>query len=248
MQLLSIMKHIGLNDRESAVYLFLLENGPASVRAIAKGTGINRGSVYEAIKSLQKSWGLTSYYHETTRQYFIAEDPEKLDDIAYRQQKTLESAHDQLKHLLPELRSRMTRIEKKPVVRYYEGPLGVRAILQDVLATMTKQKKKDYYVYSALDVRKLLYAKFPDFAKERIKRKIRVKVIAIGEGGALWGLDERKWLTRTGRGPAYIILYGDKVAMISLDDRQTLHGILLEDINIAATNSMIFEQLYQRLH
>lgn len=227
--------------------MFLLQNGPASIRTIAKGTGINRGSVYEAIKSLQKSWGLTSYYHATTRQYFIAEDPEKLDDIADRQQKSLETAHNELKRLLPELRSQASRIEKKPVVRYYEGPLGVRTILQDVLSTMTRKGKREYYVYSSFDVRKLLYAKFPDFAKERIKRKIRVKVIAIGEGGALWGLDERKWLTRTDRGPAYIILYGDKVAMISLDDKQTLHGILLEDPNIAATQIMIFEHIYQYL-
>lgn len=246
MPLTTIFTQIGLDEKESILYRILLEGGPSSVRTLAQTSGINRGTVYTLLKTLI-SKGLVSYYHKNTHQYFVAEDPERLVDIAEARMGQLERAKKQLDQALPELRSHAGTHDAKPVVKYLEGRAGVKAILHDVLTTMARSAHKEYYVYSAADVREHLYTDFPDFAKERIKRKIYVKVIALGSGGDVWGMDERKWLTKIDSKPAYIILYEDSMAMISLDQHKRLHGILLTDKNIVAAQKIIFEQLYSSL-
>ncbi|MFA6908900.1 MAG: helix-turn-helix domain-containing protein [Patescibacteria group bacterium] len=246
MATLSLLRETGISEKEARVYLFLLETGPSSIRTIASSTDINRGSVHDALKSMQKL-GLVSYFHKSTHQYFVAEDPEKIalliDDRAQKLQQTKKNIIE----ALPDLRSRMQSVANQPVVKYYEGPSGIKTILQDVLTTMTGYPKKEYYAYSSADVREYLYTDFPNFAKKRIQKGITVKVIALGSGGSLWGLDERRWLTKTESSPAYIILYANKMAMISIDLEKKLHGVILTDENIVSTQKLIFEQLYRTL-
>ena len=42
---ITILKKIGLSDKEIEVYLALLENGACSVRGLVGFTGLNRGTV-----------------------------------------------------------------------------------------------------------------------------------------------------------------------------------------------------------
>ena len=51
---LSSLKSLDLTDREIAIYLALLELGPASIRDLAAKSDINRGSTYETLKILVK--------------------------------------------------------------------------------------------------------------------------------------------------------------------------------------------------
>ncbi|MFH1235404.1 MAG: helix-turn-helix domain-containing protein [Parcubacteria group bacterium] len=240
------LQQAGLSKKESATYLALLDTGSASVRTLAAHTGINRGTVYEALKQLQQK-GLVSYFHKNTRQLFVAEDPGKLTAIVKNQAENIRQVQEELNELIPQLRSRISPATTKPVVKYYEGSSGIRTILEDVLTTMAAAKEKEYYAYSAADVREHLYKDFPHFAKKRVEKGIRVKVIALGSGGKLWGMDERKWLTKIESAPAYIILYNDKVATISLDADGKLHGILITDHAITQTQKSIFEQLFTTL-
>ena len=75
----SILKKIGLNDKEIRVYLTCLKLGPSSVRKIADNSEVNRGTAYDILRSLI-SLGLVTYYHQDKHQYFIAEDPARLKD------------------------------------------------------------------------------------------------------------------------------------------------------------------------
>ena len=72
-----ILKKLGLSDKEIKIYLKLLECGATSVRGLAELCGLNRGTVYDTLKRLQNA-GLVSYYHQETKQRFVAEEPEKL--------------------------------------------------------------------------------------------------------------------------------------------------------------------------
>ena len=47
-----IFEKLGFSDHEEKVYLCLLKNGSASIRQVAADTGVNRGTVYEALKQL----------------------------------------------------------------------------------------------------------------------------------------------------------------------------------------------------
>jgi sugar-specific transcriptional regulator TrmB len=241
-----LLQKFGFSDKEIRVYLALLKHGPLPVRKIAAATDINRGTTYDILKSL-KEQGLVSYYHQATHQYFVAEDPERLNDLLTEKQRVLENARQELQATIPELRSMREVGGGKPVVKFYEGANGIRTILLDVLDTMEQASIKEYCVYSSADIRKYLYEKFPDFTEHRIKRKIAVKIIALGEGGQELGMDERRWLTQKGGAPTYIIIYHNKTALISVTEDKTPLGIIIEDAGLAQTQKFLFENQWQTL-
>ena len=71
--------------------------------------------------------------------------------------------------------------------------------------------------------------------------------ISIGPGGILRGLDERKWLSREESSPTYTLIYAGKIALISLDESASPHGVVMEDQNTYQTQAMIFRHLWEKL-
>lgn len=242
MDLNSLLNKIGLSDKEAAVFSALMELGPSPVREVARAARINRGTAYDILKSLARQ-GLVSYFDTKTRQHFVAEPPEKLLALVSEKQENLKVLKKQIEESLPELSSAFKKQGGRPVVKMYEGKKGIRTILEDVLKTFEKSKQKVYYVYSSSTVRKNVYEAMPDFSKQRISKKIRVKTIALGSGGKLFGLDERKWmqLPEESLKPVYEIIYSGKVAHISLDNSANPVGVVIEDREIFETQKMIFE-------
>ncbi len=246
MGLETAVQNIGLSDKETAVYLALLRLGASPVRSIATATKINRGTVFACLKTLRER-GLVTYYHQATHQHFVAEPPEKLAEVVDASVRDLKTARQRLVEALPDLRSLIAHPDTPPLVRNYEGTTGMRTILSDVLAVMDDQFEKEYLVYSSADIKKYLYQSFPEFSDERIRRKIRVKVLSIGSGGELRGLDERKWLSQKSSSPTYVILYGDRMALISVTTERQPVGVVIEDAGITQTQRIIFTSLWRLL-
>jgi sugar-specific transcriptional regulator TrmB len=243
MELPHILQQLGLSDKEIKVYLVLLSGGPSSVRKLAKDCDLNRGTTYEALKNLQKR-SLAGMYQKHKKQFFIAEDPEKLLDVVAHREQSISSLKRSLAEALPELRSLYVHGGVKPTVKYYEGTKGVAIILDDVLRTMTETSDKMYRAYSSLALREHLYREYPHFTKERVNRRIQVRVIAIGAGGEDQAFAERRWLSQKKGSPTYSIIYGPKVAFFSLDAAKTPLGVLIEDAAVAETERMIFDTLW----
>jgi sugar-specific transcriptional regulator TrmB len=247
MEIPHILQQLGFSDKEIKVYLTLLSGGPTSVRKLAKDTGINRGSVYEALKSLQKE-SLAGMYQKHKKQYFLAEDPEKLVEVIEHKERSVSGLKRDLAEALPELRSLYAHGGAKPTVKYYEGGKGITIILNDVLHTMSAEEGDGTYrVYSSAALRDYLYREFPNFTKERITRGLHVRVIAIGAGGDDQPLAERRWLSEKDSSPTYSIIYGKKVAFLSLGANDSPLGILVEDANVAATERLIFDRVWESL-
>jgi sugar-specific transcriptional regulator TrmB len=246
MRIIALLKQLGFSEKEIQVYVSLLNLGPSSVRSVASEAKINRGTTYDILKSLIQR-GLVSYYHQDKHQYFLAEDPERLKNVVKEEISELTRSQSDLDKLMPELKSLYNKPEQKPVVKYYEGARSIKNILEDVLDTMSELNERMYYVYSASDVRKHLYKDFPNFAKERIKRKIQCQVIAIGSGGELWGMDERKWISKSEGSPTFIMIYQGKMALISLNKDNKPIGMIITDQGIFRTNKMIFEYIWKTL-
>jgi sugar-specific transcriptional regulator TrmB len=246
MEIPHILQQLGYNDREIKVYLTLLTGGPSSVRKLAKDTGINRGSVYEALKTLQKE-SLAGMYQKHKKQFFLAEDPEKLVEAIERKERSVSSLKRDLAEALPELRSLYVHGGAKPTVKYYEGDKGFTIILNDVLKTMAEESDKTYRAYSSAALRDYLYKEFPNFTKERIARRLNVRVIAIGAGGDDQPLAERRWLNGKDSSPTYSLIYGKKVAFLSLGANKNPLGILIEDSSVAATERLIFDRVWESL-
>lgn len=242
---LTILKKIGLSDKEIKIYLKLLEHGAMSVRALALLAELNRGTTYDILKKLQEL-GLAAFYHQDTKQRFVAEDPEKLLKILAEQEDDLKSAKEKFSELIPELKSLQDKEGNRPVTKFYEGRAGIKFILEDVLASL-KDQEKTYYVYSSEGIREDVYAAFPEFNQKRIKNGVKAVAISLSAGGGTYGLDERKWLktnASTEGSMTYIIIYADKCAFIARDSGSNPVGVIIENKMIYETQKTIFLQLW----
>jgi sugar-specific transcriptional regulator TrmB len=248
MQTETILKELGLGDKEVAVFLALLEMGPSPVRSLAVRAGVNRGTTYDILKKLIND-GLVSFFDKTNHQYFAAEPPEKLLTLINGKKLELDDLGRKVEANLPELKLRFERRGGKPVMKMFEGRKGIKTILEDILSSVANQNEKQYYVFSSATVRKNVYQAMPDFSDKRIKKEIKVKTISFGEGGQLVGLDERKWLKTDQKdiAPTYEIIYAGKVAHISLDDSENPVGMVIQDRAIYETQKMIFEFNWNKL-
>lgn len=242
---ISILKRFGFSDKNAAIYLALLRLGPSSVRKLAEMSGFNRGVVYDALKWLQEQ-KLVDFYEKENKQCFVAEDPEKLGRLVAEQENELKEAGKNLQEVIPELKSLYNKGGEQPISRYFEKD-KLHTILEDVLRSCEETGDLCYRIFSAVGIREYLYDSFATFSDVRIGKGIAVKVIALGEGGELRGLDERKWLPVESKTPTYIIIYPGKTAYISLNAKKEPVGVVIENDGVCETQKVIFDALWKSL-
>ena len=241
---LHALGQLGLDKRQFQIYQALHKLGPASIRDVAAEAGVNRGSTYETLKHLV-TMGLVSYFPKGRRRVFQAEDPQRLLSLGESKQQALAQAMEELrKDIIPTLKQ--SRPEFSPGnVHFYEGDDGVELVLRDILASTARSAEKAYAVISTKTLRQHLYRPFPNFTRQRVQKGIKVRVIAVGEGGDDAELAERKWLPASaGTDASYIAIYPPKVAMITLADRNYPVVVIIDSAAIASTQQLLFDTLW----
>ncbi len=242
------LKQLGLEDRETDIYLALLRLGPSSIRDIATRAGVNRGTTYDLLKKLHQL-GLASYHPKGKRKLFCAAEPEQLLRMASERQRKLDEAVDTLRQdVVPDLN--LLRPDNVSTnVYYYEGDDGIEYVLKDILRTAETSPDRSYYVYSTKLIRKYLYRPFPNYTRQRVQKNIRVRVIAIGEGGEEAPLAERKWIEskESDTAASYVAIYPPKCAMISLVNDDYPTAVVIDAAAVALAMKISFETLWRLL-
>lgn len=243
-----VLRELGLSAQAIKTYLALLKLESVSIRKVADATGINRGTTHDALRELVNC-GLASTRKRGEREHYAAESPEKIYDLIRDKRKELIEHMEIAQAVVPELLVDNVRPEGKPLVRYFEDDEGIVAILKDILQTCRTLPEPYYYAYSSKPLRQYMYRKFPKFTERRVKDGINVKVIAIGEGGDREENSERKWLPESYDGgiSSYTIIYGPKVAVVSISSGFTPYGVVIEDCEAATMQRLIFRQLWERI-
>ncbi|MBU0707292.1 helix-turn-helix domain-containing protein [Patescibacteria group bacterium] len=121
------LKSIGLNEKESAVYLACLELGQDTVSSIAKKATLKRPTVYLILDSLIVK-GLINSVTRGKRTLYGAEGPKKLFGLIAKQERAL-------KTVLPLLEAIDNSRHEKPKIRFYEGEEGLYTIYNEVYAS-----------------------------------------------------------------------------------------------------------------
>lgn len=121
----------GLSDKESNVYLAMLELGPSSVQDIAKKGGVNRATTYVMIEALKRR-GLVSSVEHGKKTFFASESPQHLLGIVGKELREAEEKKQRLENLMPQFMGLFNGIEDKPKVRYFEGEEGLIACREAV--------------------------------------------------------------------------------------------------------------------
>ena len=235
---------LGLDHKQTDIYLALLKLGPASIRDIAVESGVNRGTTFEQLKVL-KAKGVISQMPRGKRKVYCPEPPENLMALADQKLSELQQAQATLsRDILPDLNA-IAKDSSETNVRHYEGDEGIEFVLRDILQTMEGTDAPFYRVYSSRRIRKYLYRPFPNFTRQRVQRDISVRVIAIGPGGEDAPLSERKWIN-SGDNPSasYLALYGTKCAMISISNGDYPIAVVLDSEGITQALNISFDALW----
>jgi sugar-specific transcriptional regulator TrmB len=245
----SSLSELGLKDTEIRVYTALLESGPTSIRGVAAAAKVNRGTTYEALKHLAET-GLVAYTRQGERNKYRAESPERIFDLIDEKRRSLSNLEAEAHTLVPSLLALGQHRLGEPAVRFYEDDEGIVVILRDVLHTVAQNRRhKEYYAYSSRALRKYLYRRFPNFTRRRISEDVHVKVIAVGEGGDPEENSERRWIPEppSSQLSSYTLIYGDKVALISVSPDDTPYGVVIEEPGVAAMQRLLFDTLWSHL-
>lgn len=232
------LKEFGLTDKEIKVYLASLKLGTALVQDISNKAGTYRTYTYEVLKSLKEK-GLVSYVIKSGKQYFEVAEPEKLLNI-------LKEKETKINNILSNLKEIYKSSIKKPKVEFYEGEEGLKTILDDFI-----REKKEILVYCSTKKQlQLLEFYFPNYIKRRVKEKIKIKVITEKSKEALeihkkdkQELREMKFLPKETEFQTSTNIYGDKVAILSLE--KDIIGIIIQDLFIANTQRDVFNLLWK---
>ena len=119
MDLKNVLKLYGLEEKQAAVYLELLNLGETTATKLAERTGIDRTLMYQLTDKLIEA-GLASYIIKNNVRYFSAAAPEIL-------LRKIHEKEEQIRLALPELKARLQPlIETK--VETYRGREGINTL------------------------------------------------------------------------------------------------------------------------
>lgn len=238
---------IGLTGRDKRVYEALLIQPMSSIRSIAETTGINRGSVYESIKSLRAT-GLITHIEVGKQLRFSAEDPELLHEIIRERRQALQELHTNVDGYISHLALERHDSGVFHFASFYEGDEGLANILRDVLKTCHQQGASEYLAIASPKLSEYMYHNFPHFTRERIARNIQVRVIRHGTPiRQTADLAVSRYLTNTSDPHCYTLIYGDKLALMTIDRYNHMSGVIIENDGVATTQRMLFEQTWTTL-
>jgi predicted transcriptional regulator len=87
---LQILKELGFSDKETEIYLALLEQGRLTPAKIAQSTGINRTTVYSSVQELIEKGLVTENRSEKTLQY-SALPLSSMQDMIFKEERKLKN-------------------------------------------------------------------------------------------------------------------------------------------------------------
>ncbi len=239
-QLKHTLQSFGLSDKETTVYIALLELGKGTVTQISRKAGINRTTGYDVLSSLANK-GLATISGKEPRSEFAVEPPQAITSYL---KKMAEQTAEQIKKsegIIPELTLLYAR-QNHPKIKFYEGSEGLQHVYEDTLSS-----SEPIRAYASVDdVHKALPNYFPDYYKRRSKKNISIRAIfpktQEGKLLATHNTEEKREVAFVPADKYYfspeINIYDNKVMIASWREKL---GVIIESAEIADAMKKIFE-------
>jgi len=232
-----MLKQLGLDDKESAIYLANLEIGISPAREIAQKANIQRTYFYDIAEKLIKE-GVIKQIKKGKKRLFLASEPEKILELQ-------EQKLNELKNSLPQLKAIQNTSGEKPKVYFYEGSDGINQINEDTLRYKGEITGFTTPRFVSTDEEKLSR----NYINKRISSKIRVRVIGeISNEVLQLKKRDKEELRETRMLPNDIFtsqveigIYGNKSCFVNYKNE---FGLIIEDSEISKTLKNIFELVW----
>lgn len=235
------LQEIGLNEKEAAIYLALLQVDAASVIDIAKKTDVNRSTVYVVLEDLMKK-GLVSDTKSGKKIHYQAESPERLVAFVEGQRMVFEERSRRLPDIIPQIKSVQRASGERPMVKYFEGREA--AVENYILFFDTQDKDGVGYFLVNRDLAGEIFSsnEIESIQKIRPGKNIQAKTLYTSTKMTLPTneLSERIKID----GEKYplscdISIYGDKVQIITMG--KSISTIFIQSKDVADTLKSLFK-------
>ncbi len=234
------LQSFGFSEKETDVYLALLELGKGTVSKISLQAGINRTTGYDILASLVTK-KLVAVSGKEPKQEYSAEPPTAITEYLKRRVSETESYIKQAEKILPDL-TLLHTIDNRPKIRFYEGTEGLQYVYEDTLTSSETIRG-----YATVDeMHKALPNYFPEYYKRRAAKGISIRaILPKTDISTERGAHDREEKRDTAFIPAdkykfapEIDIYDNKVMIASWREKL---GIIIESEEIADAMKKIYE-------
>jgi sugar-specific transcriptional regulator TrmB len=240
MNIVQTLIKVGLSRNEAETYMAALWLGEATITQIARKAGIPRTTCQLLVHNL-KDRGLIDSYSKKKRKYWVTLNPEKLMS-SWRERES------DIATIIPKLKDIRSNTEHVPTIQILRGRDGIAKIFDDILGS-----KYNLLSFTSFDdAADLLREIYKDFIERRIKRQLPVKLLTkrTRDSEGLKREDghtfrETRFLPDDFEIHMANFVYGNKVAMVSLNKKELL-GLIIEDEEIARTHRQMYNFLWKR--
>mgnify|MGYP001617518075 FL=1 len=242
METKELLSNIGLTERESKVYLALLELGSTTTGPLVKKSKVPNSKVYEILESLQNK-GLVSYVIKGKIKYFQGANPRKILTLFKEKEREIE-------RLLPELEKKQLSAKEKQSVEIYEGKRAIFALFHDLIEN--GKKGEEYYSFSLGKEHgdKQIETFYKNFGEQREKKGLTVRILANKETKDIFkkaysdSLNVLKRIVRYTNFdfPQGVTIFKDNIV---ITDWENLTAILIHSKKIAEDYKRFFNNLWK---
>ena len=238
------LEELGLNKEQSLVYESLLKNGLMPARVVAQKSGVKRSLTYKILEQLI-SLGLVEKRDNIGKiTLFFPAHPGKLREFLQKREEAIKTAEASLGGIMGKMVSDFNLLSGKPNVQFYEGPEGMKKVLEDSLSA-----ESEIFAYAdVISIEKYIPDINKDYVAKRRKFSIKKKGLIFDSPEArklLAGynpdITENKFISfKTSPSHTIMQIYDNKVSYITLGDTQMI-GVIIEDSHIASLHKYLFE-------
>ena len=223
------LEKLGLNSRESRVYLALLQIGEATMQQIAAKSGVKRTTVYGIIKSL-KSQGLLRIVIGQRKILYSAQNPKKIEESLREKQSVLEK-------IMPQLLVLTSASPQKTFISYFENEEGIKDIRKNIF----NNTDQEILIWAAEGIDAGLFEDNPP------QEKLTWKIIVPKKKSEGMHIGSTVRIAKEDQLPieAEIVLYGEnKIAIMPTVENV---GVVIENEKVFNTLKGIFLVIWETL-
>ena len=244
-----ILRKIGVEKKETQVYLELLQSGPSSVSFLSKKSNSTRPTLYNRLEALAEK-GIVYRAEQENGRIYIAETPEKILQIFEKHISRLRQAQENFKKITPTLNAKKGADFLKPRMQFFEGMESVQNAMEDFLSYRDIESL-NFWTPKVVDL--LSTDHFMYSNRKRIQNNIWQKTIAAGfenfkvkdYPNAATG---KKFKRELRVAPHYIApamsywVYANKVLFLA--SRAEVYAYIVESCEMAELMTIQFETLW----
>jgi HTH-type transcriptional regulator, sugar sensing transcriptional regulator len=242
---ISTIQHLGYSEKESRVYLALLELGSSPASTVARFLSENRVTTYSILKILIKK-GIIFESKKHNIQIYTALSPELLIEKE-------KNKYEQLRESLPSLLALMNPHAKKPKVTFYDGIDGLKTLLRALIQDFQKDPTMELYGFLGAKEMDNEFEIFLRTALEIDKQKppeTPTHVILVGDHDYWYANYCRDhYMTKTVEEGTVameheIFTYENKVVILMYHP-QEVSGVIIESLSLANGIRSMFDLIWK---